>query len=137
MAANPSITYSALSATFTIPGGSSPSQIAGTYHENGTGDFEYGVVWGGGSGGGNADPNPVLSFTITGTGLTLASLEQNAAGQFFAADIISGTTGNTGAVDASQALPPTSIPEPETYALMLAGLGLMGFVARRRKQKAA
>jgi len=27
-----------------------------------------------------------------------------------------------------------AIPEPETYAMMLAGLGLMGFVARRRKQ---
>ncbi|MDB6001336.1 MAG: outer rane autotransporter barrel domain protein [Rhizobacter sp.] len=27
-----------------------------------------------------------------------------------------------------------AIPEPETYALMLAGLGLMAFVARRRKQ---
>jgi hypothetical protein len=26
------------------------------------------------------------------------------------------------------------IPEPETYAMLLAGLGLMGFVARRRKQ---
>ena len=26
-----------------------------------------------------------------------------------------------------------SIPEPETYAMLLAGLGLMGFVARRRK----
>ena len=29
------------------------------------------------------------------------------------------------------------IPEPETYAMLLAGLGLMGFVARRRKQGAA
>ena len=29
------------------------------------------------------------------------------------------------------------IPEPETYAMMLAGLGLLGFVARRRKLKAA
>ena len=29
--------------------------------------------------------------------------------------------------------PTTPIPEPETYAMMLAGLGLMGFVARRRK----
>jgi hypothetical protein len=26
----------------------------------------------------------------------------------------------------------TPVPEPETYALLLAGLGLMGFVARRR-----
>ena len=31
----------------------------------------------------------------------------------------------------------TPIPEPETYALMLAGLGLLGFHARRRKQKEA
>jgi len=133
LAGNPTLTYSGLSSGFTIPGGTSPTQTSGTYHENGTGNFQYGVVWGGGGGGGNADTNPVLSFSVTGTGLTLASLQQNAVGQYFAADIISGTTGNTGAVDASLV---TSVPEPETYAMMLAGLGLLGFVAARRKNVA-
>ena len=33
----------------------------------------------------------------------------------------------------SQTVP--AIPEPETYAMMLAGLGLLGFVARRRREK--
>ncbi|MDR1661185.1 MAG: PEP-CTERM sorting domain-containing protein [Azoarcus sp.] len=28
----------------------------------------------------------------------------------------------------------TSVPEPKTYALFLAGLGLMGAIARRRAQ---
>jgi hypothetical protein len=31
----------------------------------------------------------------------------------------------------------TPVPEPETYAMLLAGLGLMGFVARRRTQNSA
>lgn len=31
--------------------------------------------------------------------------------------------------------PAAPVPEPETYAMMLAGLGLLGVVARRRKQK--
>lgn len=31
-------------------------------------------------------------------------------------------------------VPPPAIPEPETYAMLLAGLGLLGFTARRRKQ---
>lgn len=30
--------------------------------------------------------------------------------------------------------PPPPIPEPETYLMLLAGLGLLGFVARRRRQ---
>ena len=30
-------------------------------------------------------------------------------------------------------IPAAPVPEPETYALFMAGLGLMGFIARRRK----
>jgi hypothetical protein len=32
---------------------------------------------------------------------------------------------------------PSPVPEPETYAMLLAGLGLLGFMAKRRKQKEA
>jgi hypothetical protein len=28
-----------------------------------------------------------------------------------------------------------AVPEPETYAMMLSGLGLMGFIARRRRER--
>jgi hypothetical protein len=40
---------------------------------------------------------------------------------------------NTGAFSASV----TAVPEPESYAMLLAGLGLMGAIARRRNNKKA
>lgn len=36
------------------------------------------------------------------------------------------------AIHAIPVLPP--VPEPETYAMLLAGLGMMGFIARRRQK---
>jgi len=57
----------------------------------------------------------------------------------FAFDLVYGECCGAPAVLATslplQAAP--AVPEPETYAMLLAGLGLMGFVARRRKQRAA
>lgn len=44
---------------------------------------------------------------------------------------IAGTS--VGAAIYSGNLSVTAVPEPETYGMMLAGLGLMGFAARRRK----
>jgi hypothetical protein len=35
----------------------------------------------------------------------------------------------------NQTLTITAVPEPETYAMLLAGLGFVGAIARRRKQK--
>ena len=40
-------------------------------------------------------------------------------------------------IDAVGAISTVAIPEPETYAMLMAGLGLLGFVARRSKQQAA
>jgi len=39
---------------------------------------------------------------------------------------------NTGEYDLTLSLP---VPEPETYAMLLAGLGLVGMAARRRRQR--
>jgi hypothetical protein len=68
-----------------------------------------------------------LSFSTSGqtnTGEVHGFLENTA-------DISSMTL--TGSYIGAAALQVVAVPEPETYAMMLAGLGLMGFMVRRKK----
>lgn len=48
--------------------------------------------------------------------------------------MFNGGTYVTSATTGFFAMAVAPIPEPETYAMLLAGLGLVGFIARRRKQ---
>ena len=53
--------------------------------------------------------------------------------------VVNGVSGNSGSFTGSLGvsatpIPPPPIPEPETFALFLAGLGVLGFLARRRPQ---
>jgi hypothetical protein len=66
----------------------------------------------------------VFDIDFTGTGLTFAAPSLKV--QFFQNQIQDKATGDL----LSQTIP---IPEPSTYALMLGGLGLIGFMARRRR----
>ena len=67
-----------------------------------------------------------------GSALSIVPTTAIAAGMY---DLrVSGTvTGSLGGSFAGT-MNAAPIPEPEVYAMMLAGLGLIGFVARRRKQ---
>lgn len=69
----------------------------------------------------NDDWKPTVSFSVAAGGSLSFMLASTDADQFY----ISGMTITA------------AIPEPETYAMLLAGLGLLGFAARRRKLKEA
>jgi hypothetical protein len=69
-----------------------------------------------------ADPNEIVSIDIngasTGANTSFSVLTTAAYGERFGGVAIS------------------PVPEPESLAMMLAGLGLVGFIARRRKNTA-
>ena len=78
----------------------------------------------------------LLGGTQLSTGATDAwslSYDNLAAGSYYVMVNGSVLSNAAGKYYANIALAP--VPEPETYAMMLAGLGLLGFTARRRKQK--
>lgn len=73
----------------------------------------------------------VGNLTSAGPRLAFGGLDSvNSFGDYFIhiAGIASGTAGYNGTLSLV-----SPVPEPEVYGMLLAGLGLMGFVARRRK----
>src|SRR4051812_38686341 len=101
-----SVTYSNLSAGFIIPDATGSTQTADTYHMDGFGTFEFGVLWG--TQGGGAGTSGPLSFTISATGLDLTDFALSTGGDvaaYAALDIRSGIApNNTGLVDLSTSL---------------------------------
>jgi hypothetical protein len=82
-----------------------------------------------GPGGSNAYSG-VLDFTITAADeISFNNFVANTGGYYFSADVI-GPSGGTGNIAATEVAP---VPEPHTYAMILVGLGLIGFTARHRK----
>jgi len=79
------------------------------------------------------------SFAVIGSdntpldGFSFGSL---AAGNY-ALNVLGFATGSQGGLYAGGMIAQTApVPEPETYALLLAGLGVVGFMASRRKPQA-
>ena len=114
------------------------SQHAGDIHNNGFGDFEYGVDFRP-NGGGNGFAGP-LSFRLTGTGLTLDDFAEKSTNgdvaAFFALDIFSAATRNTGLVDCCLGQPtPFDVPIPAPLALFAAGLVGISMLRRVTKKR--
>ncbi len=72
---------------------------------------------------------PGYSFATYSLGGTLANDTWSVHVMGNAGSFSGSTTYNVGT------LPSAPVPEPETYAMLLAGLGALGFMGRRRKAK--
>ena len=74
------------------------------------------------------------TLSLVGSGYVSGSDFDQTAGLW---NFTGNPNGNSGTFSFSSGASVTPVPEPEIYAMMAAGLGLMGFVARRRQRNGA
>jgi hypothetical protein len=113
--------------------------LGGTQTPGGDGNMVQGRAWGGTS---NNNLDFSLANLLANSGLLSATPFAVAAGGNLAPGVnpysltigMTITRGTAGSTTGDLNVAVSAVPEPETYALMVAGLGALGFVARRRKR---
>jgi hypothetical protein len=119
-----------------LPGWSLDAASAGSIQFDGFGDFEYSLnCCNSQNGGANAQVGN-NTVTLSGTGLTAASFQELSSGGspsvYFAVDILSATTGNTGPVGTNGTPTTGAVPEP-TSVVLLGSIAALLVHATRRK----
>lgn len=126
---NTSVSYTGHTGLVTLNSGSNPALLPG-----GNGSFASDFSWSAANPGSKFGVNAGESISFTLTHITLANFTNGSAR---IGAHLQGLQGGASASLVSFVTPVSAVPEPESYALLLAGLGLMCAVSRRHRAKRA
>jgi len=131
VASNPEITVSNITTASFAAGLGYAGGLGYSVHADGTGYWMYSLACPAcGTGGATPQTGP-LNFDVSAPGINVYSFTENPNHNIFAMDMISGTTGRTGAVDVST--PPVVPDGGMTVSLLGMALAGMGLAFRRMK----